>query len=963
MNSKLRLVCQTFFLLLLIFQSQSIQATHIMGGDLTYTCLGSDTYMMQLRLIRDCNGIPLGNQATINLTSPTCGTQTMTVNLLVGYPLVVTPICANEPDACVSGTGTYGMHEYVYKAPITLTGCWATASDITFSWESCCRSNAISTVTGTPATYLKVDLDASLSPCNNSPDFLNTVASFYCINQPANYNPGVSDPDGDSLVFSLVNCFQNSTTLVPYASPFSGVAPLTTANGVSIDSTTGTIQFTPTVLQTGIVCILVEEYRNGVKIGEVIRDMQLAIINCNNTVPIASGINGTASSTGTTGVFEMTVCPNDTVNFNISSYDENISTTIIGGNPQTVTMTWNQAISGASFSTDTASAPTGTFTWIPTLNNVGKHQFTVKVEDDACPVLGTNYYTFTIQVLNAPVFDAGDPKGICSPTDSVLLQANFNNSSYQGAVSWLPTSGLGHPNSASTLASPDSFTVYNATAIGASGCIFEDSVFVGVSSGIALPPLNDTITTCQGNALLDATINSGISFFENHTDYNIPDNDANGVYSPIQVTGVSQTTVAPGIIQSVCVSINHMWASDVDIYLVAPDGSIMELSTDNGGAGNNGYVNTCFSPSATSPIYAGSSPFTGFYLPEGDFNTLNGSPVNGTWQLWVLDDGSFFTGNVDHWSITFGNAAYYSWLPSTGLSCNNCPNPLASPTQSTTYTVIASDAYGCSDTGTIRLEIDSNNVVLDATTAIVSDYNGYAVSCAGGNDGVAAVTMNNGTPPYHYIWSHNSNLNSDTATNLIAGTYIVLITDADSCSFPVVDTIVIPATPIIDIQISSIPDTNDNNVGTIIATVSGGVAPYTYQWGANANNATSDTIFGLGQGAYSVTVTDANGCSYSEGGMIGVIYNSTSIVDDINQLEISPNPTSGNVQIDLELSQAKNIQMALYNASGQHIRDLKNENTAQLNFNTDLSDLADGMYFIQIIMDGDVVTRRLVLMK
>lgn len=964
MNNSLRLVFPTFLLFFFILHVQTAKGSHIMGGDLTYVCLGADTYMLQLRLMRDCNGISLGNQATIKMTSPTCGTQQMTLNLLAGYPIVVTPLCNNEPDICIDGFGTYGIHEYVYKSPVTLTGCWANASDITFSWESCCRNNTITTLNPPGATYISADLDASLAPCNSSPYFSNSTFSFYCLNQQVNYNLDVNEADGDSLSFSLVNCLQNDSTSAPYISPYSGSAPLTTANGMSIDSTTGTLQFTPTVLQTSIVCVLVEEYRNGVKISEVLRDMQFTIINCLNTIPIASGINGTASSSGSTGGFEMTVCPGDSVHFNVSSYDENISTTIIGNGPQTITMTWNQAILGASFSADTASAPTGTFSWIPTINDVGIHRFIIKVEDDACPVLGNNYYTYTIRVKEAPVFETGLPLGTCSPNDSVLLQPNFVNSNFTGTVMWQPTNGLAQPNSISTKASPDSFMVYTATAISSNGCAFQDSVFVTISSGIVLPPLNDTITTCQGSAILDATIsNNNSSFFENPIDINIPDNDPSGAYSPIQVSGVSQTIVGSGSVQSVCVTINHMWNSDMDIYLLAPDGKILELSTDNGGGGNNGYSNTCFSPSATNSIDSVPPPFNGEYLPEGDFTSLNGSPVNGIWQLWVIDDGTFFTGNIDHWSITFGNAVFYSWSPSSSLSCNDCSNPIASPTQNTTYTVIASDVFGCSDTGNILLEVDTNVVTLDANVDIISDYNGYAVSCAGGSDGIAAVTMNNGTPPYHYTWSHNSNLNTSTISNLSAGIYIVVISDADSCSLPAVDTIVIPMTPIVDIQMISLPDTNDNNVGTIIASASGGVAPYTYQWGSNANNATTDTVYGLPQGVYSVTITDANGCSYTEGGMIGVIYNSTSVIDYLNQLDISPNPTNGKVIIDLELSQAKDIQISLYNTSGQHIRDLKNEYTSQLNFNADLSDLSAGIYFVRVIMDNDLVTRRLVLMK
>lgn len=153
-----------FSLFLLFSISYTSNANHILGGDITYTCSNSNTYNLQLRLYRDCLGIPLGNTANINIFSPTCGTQSVTLTLLPGYPQDATELCTTSTSAC-SGVGSYGVHEYVYKSSISFVGCWASASDIRISWSSCCRPHTITNINN-PSTsffYLYNEIDNSLN--------------------------------------------------------------------------------------------------------------------------------------------------------------------------------------------------------------------------------------------------------------------------------------------------------------------------------------------------------------------------------------------------------------------------------------------------------------------------------------------------------------------------------------------------------------------------------------------------------------------------------------------------------------------------------------------------------------------------------------------------------------------------------------------------------------------------------
>ncbi|MEJ5165507.1 MAG: S8 family serine peptidase [Thermoanaerobaculia bacterium] len=98
-------------------------------------------------------------------------------------------------------------------------------------------------------------------------------------------------------------------------------------------------------------------------------------------------------------------------------------------------------------------------------------------------------------------------------------------------------------------------------------------------------------------------------------------------------------------------NITHTYDGDLDIYLISPTGTRVELSTDNGSSGDN-YVNTVFDDEASTPITSGTAPFTGSFKPEGLLSALDGESAQGTWTLEVSDDAGGDTGTLNGWSIT-----------------------------------------------------------------------------------------------------------------------------------------------------------------------------------------------------------------------------------------------------------------------------------------------------------------------
>ncbi len=119
-------------------------------------------------------------------------------------------------------------------------------------------------------------------------------------------------------------------------------------------------------------------------------------------------------------------------------------------------------------------------------------------------------------------------------------------------------------------------------------------------------------------------------------------------------------------LETVCINLTHTWNADLNIYIVAPDGTTGMLTLGNGGSDDN-YTNTCFNTTATTPISQGTSPFTGTFKPQGQMGMVNnGQNGNGTWKLRVVDTYPADNGTMISFSITFGNnpATYIPFVSS-----------------------------------------------------------------------------------------------------------------------------------------------------------------------------------------------------------------------------------------------------------------------------------------------------------
>lgn len=187
----------------------------------------------------------------------------------------------------------------------------------------------------------------------------------------------------------------------------------------------------------------------------------------------------------------------------------------------------------------------------------------------------------------------------------------------------------------------------------------------------------------------------------------------------------------------------------------------------------------------------------------------------------------------------------YSWTPGSATTAT------VTGVTAGTYTVTTTDANACQTTGTTTV---SQPLAPLSNTPVISN-----VSCNGGANGTISVSTAGGTPAYTYLWLPGGQTTS-TITGQTAGTYTVTVTDSNGCQLTSTYTITQPLPLAISFSSTNVSCFGGSN-GTATATASGGTSSYNYSWSPSGGSAA--TASGLSAGSYTVTVTDALGCTLS----------------------------------------------------------------------------------------------------
>ncbi|MBI3500447.1 MAG: gliding motility-associated C-terminal domain-containing protein [Bacteroidetes bacterium] len=588
------------------------------------------------------------------------------------------------------------------------------------------------------------------------------------------------------------------------------------------------------------------------------------------------------------------------------------------GTNTTVTYTSN-ASSAASYNWNfgggTIVSGSGQGPYVISYSSAGTYTISLDVTECATPSGPT---TQTITVFPSPVANAGPDASICAGTSTTLNGSGGVN------YGWGPSgAGLSCTLCQNPVATPSVTTTYTLAVMDANGCTNTDMVTVTVNP-LPSVSISGNTTICAGNSTTLTA--SGGNFYSwsttatmasisvspsASTTYSVVGVDANGCFN------VASTSVMVNPLPTANAGANVTICAGQTTTLSA-SGGINYVWTPSSSLSNPNSSNPIANPTSTTTYTVTVTDANGCSNKSSVTVTVNPIPVANAGPNQNICFGSSTT-------LSGSGGINYSWVPSTALSNPNISNPVANPTSTTTYTLIVSNG-NCASAASVNVTVNPNPTATISSqsvtccalcngsatvspsngsspytfiwsdpqaqttptasglcngtyTVTVTDANGCfatqtvsiaapvcltasatatAASCNGGSNGTATVNVNGGIQNYMYLWLP-SGANSSTATGLSAGGYTVVITDGNGCTMIASTTVSQP--PAITSSLSSMNAGCAMTNGTATANAGGGTAPYTYSW---SNGGTTSQISNLASQIYSVTITDANGCTHTD---------------------------------------------------------------------------------------------------
>ncbi len=383
------------------------RASHYAGAELTYLCMGGATYKITLSFYRDCSGInmPVNLNVFLHCSSNTNINFYQTLSQVASSGTEITSVCSSANTSCTSGLA-YGIRKYVYEGIVIIPQC----DEWTLFFASGNR-NPITTIVTISGWYIPAVFNNSIVANNSAPVYNNQMIPIVNINELTTLDYGAIDPDGDSLVYSFYAPFASgpsSPTSVSYINGYSETNFLNSSTPITIDSTTGIVQFTATTILNTVIGIKVEQYRNINGVDTVIattyRDFTVKVVAGGNHTPTVSGMDFTNSHAYNSNdtIYNYNACSNQIIEFDINGFDADTFNSSNSGNPERFNISWNNGIAGATFNVinNNSSSAYAHFSWSPTdADTTSEKCFFVTVADKACPYYSSikKKYCFNIK--------------------------------------------------------------------------------------------------------------------------------------------------------------------------------------------------------------------------------------------------------------------------------------------------------------------------------------------------------------------------------------------------------------------------------------------------------------------------------------------------------------------------------------------------------------------------------------
>ena len=281
--------------------------------------------------------------------------------------------------------------------------------------------------------------------------------------------------------------------------------------------------------------------------------------------------------------------------------------------------------------------------------------------------------------------------------------------------------------------------------------------------------------------------------------------------------------------------------------------------------------------------------------------------------------------------------------PFNALWSNQETGPIITNLDGGTYTVEVTDANGCTSEGEVTVQNDFLPLDFEVSTR--------NANCANTADGAINVKINEGLEPITYLW--NDGITTKDRENISAGIYTLNMTDAAGCEYVFSRTILAPSA--LNVSYTVQPGAT-SALFDVTINVSGGTPSYQFNWDDGSNNFIN---VGIGIGTYTVIVSDSNGC---EQAIDVVVDGSTAVrnqLDVISEFNLSPNPTNGDLFLDVTLNKASQINISIFNILGQSIFD-NSYSGLRITERLDLKEQPSGTYIVRLHNESGQSTKKFI---
>lgn len=817
-----------------ILPSSKASASHAAGGEIIYEWIQDSTYRFYFKFYRDCGGINEPASQVLCYWS-TCNTSQQYSATMQKWPGQIPPGVANGAAVTLgcSGSSTEcstpannsipGVREWWYYTTITLPyrcNYWSFSTAIgsrnssnnipavNFYVETTYNNLAgqgITMVNGVPTPF-----------GNSSPYFNKKPIPYTCLDLPYSFNNDAIDPDGDSLVTEMIaplngaNCGPGTPLTLtnktpPLAipnNPFQTAVALTAPTGSFVlNQATGQMNFTATEAGPQTMAVRVKEYRNGILLGSIIRDVQVQVLQPNicNYTPSQFTFNAPSVDSANIGAGnrvegcldqEMSFC------FDITTTDP-IGVLKLSDNSATSTALQGMTVTYTGQGTNSVQ---GCVTWRPTGNQTGLKALIINVSDSTCHPPGIVFQSaFTIDVFVYPPTVAYQDDSIC-PGEMVVLNAAGGDDFEWTEVNPGSSSTLSCTQCQNPQAKPFSTMKYAVASTATAFCRNnKDTVEIKMLPTPLFTPAGD-ISVCPGNTVnynlaVQVPVNDTLEITWNPTTYlSNPNSDVTDAYPLDDITYYIEIKTSGND----CKAFDTSIVTVLDGFqILSPDTAIcLGDSVQMRAVGDPGYAYTWSVDKGTPAMVSISDPaiLTPIIKPA-EFKEIvfelraTRDGCDDSIATWKLDVQPVPTVVVDEdQSICYGDTlrinsqitpAYdkYSlnWTPGSALDRPTAGNPIFTGFDDATMQLIVTTSAGCNGSDEIVIDVlPSDFLFLSNDTAI----------CPGGTANII-LTGNGVTSMW---WDENSPYLSDRsswtpdANPVVSQTYTVYGLDTNGCN-------------------------------------------------------------------------------------------------------------------------------------------------------------------------------------